>query len=91
MLGNRRRSTARLAWILIVGLFLGALFSKLAIAYMPESAARTFLTTSISASLGPLSIDLAAVAFAIGPLTISVNMLSLVGIVLVILVLRSWL
>lgn len=80
----------RMAWALIVGLFLGALFTKIAVLWMPDSAARNFLTTSVSASLGPLSIDLIAIAFAIGPLTITLNALSLVGILLVALVVRSW-
>lgn len=79
-----------MAWALIVGLFLGALFTKIAVLWMPDSAARNFLTTSVSAALGPLSIDLIAIAFAIGPLTITLNALSLVGILLVALVVRSW-
>ncbi len=91
MIGPRRRSLSRLLWTVVVGLFLGALFTKLAILYMPESAAREFLTTSVSASFGPLGIDLIAVAFAVGPLTLNLNALSLVGILLVALVMRSWL
>jgi hypothetical protein len=79
-----------MVWALLVGLFLGALFSKIAVLFMPDSAAREFLTTSVSASFGPLSIDLIAVAFVLGPLTLSVNALSLVGILLVALVMRSW-
>jgi hypothetical protein len=77
-------------WALIVGLFLGALFTKIAVLFMPDSAAREFLTTSVSASLGPLSIDLIAVAIVLGPLTINLNALSLVGILLVGFVMRSW-
>jgi hypothetical protein len=80
----------RMVWALIVGIFLGALFTKIAVVFMPDSAAREFLATSVSASLGPLSIDLIAVAFVIGPLTINLNALSLVGILLVALVMRSW-
>ncbi len=91
MIGPRRRSLSRLLWTIVVGLFLGALFTKLAVLYMPESAAREFLTTSVSASLGPLGVDLIAVAFAVGPLTLNLNALSLVGILLVALVMRSWL
>ncbi len=91
MIGPRRRSLSRLLWTIVVGLFLGALFTKLAVLYMPESAAREFLTTSVSASFGPLGIDLIAVAFAVGPLTLNLNALSLVGILLVALVMRSWL
>jgi hypothetical protein len=91
MIGPRRRSLSRLLWTIVVGLFLGALFTKLAVLYMPESAAREFLTTSVSASIGPLGLDLIAVAFAVGPLTLNLNALSLVGILLVALVMRSWL
>jgi hypothetical protein len=80
----------RMVWAVIVGMFLGALLTKIAVIFMPDSAARDFLTTSVSASLGPLSIDLIAVAFVIGPLTISLNALSLVGVLVVGLVMRSW-
>jgi hypothetical protein len=77
-------------WAVLVGLFLGALFTKVAVLFMPDSAAREFLTTSISASLGPLSVDLIAVALVLGPLTLSLNALSLVGVVLVSMIMRSW-
>jgi hypothetical protein len=78
-------------WALVVGLFVGALFTRLAVLFLPDSAAREFLTTSVSASLGPLSVDLIAIALIIGPLTLNLNALSLVGILLVGLVIRSWL
>jgi hypothetical protein len=89
-MGPRREAVPRMVWAVIVGLFLGALFSKMAVLFMPDSAAREFLTTSISASFGPLSVDLIAVALVIGPLTLSLNALSLVGVLLVALVMRSW-
>ena len=90
MVGPRRGVLPRMVWAVIVGMFLGALLTKIAVIFMPDSAARDFLTTSVSASLGTLSIDLIAVAFVIGPLTISLNALSLVGVLLVGLVMRSW-
>ncbi|NJD11289.1 MAG: hypothetical protein FIB01_12930 [Gemmatimonadetes bacterium] len=86
----RREVIPRMVWAVVVGLFLGALFTKIAVLYMPDSTAREFLTTAVSASLGPLSIDLIAVAFVIGPLTVSLNVLSIVAILLVALVMRSW-
>jgi hypothetical protein len=91
MIGPRRRSLPRLAWTVVVGLFLGALFTKIAVLYMPESAARDFLTTAVSASIGPLGIDLIAIAFVLGPLTINLNAMSLVGFIIVALIMRSWL
>ena len=86
----RRDAFPRMFWAVVVGLFLGALFTKIAVLFMPDSAAREFLTTAVSASLGPLSIDLIAVAFVIGPLTLTLNALSLVGILLIGLLMRSW-
>lgn len=90
MMSPRREAVPRMVWAIIVGLFLGALFTKIAVLFMPDSAAREFLTTAVSASLGPLSIDLIAVALVVGPLTLSLNALSLVGILLVGLLMRSW-
>ncbi|MGH7476361.1 MAG: hypothetical protein ACRELD_08730 [Longimicrobiales bacterium] len=90
-MGPRRRSLGRLFWTLVVGLFIGALFTAMAVRFMPESPARAFLTTSVSASLGPLGIDLVAIGLVIGPLTLNLNALSLVGILIVALVVRSWL
>ncbi len=90
MSGPRREPLPRMVWAVVVGLFLGALFTKIAVLWMPGSAARDFLTTAVSASLGPLSIDLIAVAFVLGPLTVNLNALSIVGVCLVWLVMRSW-
>ncbi len=90
LVDTRRRSAVRLTWTLILGLFLGGLFSKLCQIFLPDSAARDFLTTSVSASLGPLSVDLVAVAFTVGPLTLTLNVLTLVGISIVALIVRSW-
>lgn len=92
MIGPRQRSSGlRTFWIIVVGLFLGALFTRLVTLFLPDSAARNFLTTSASASLGPLGIDLVAFSFVLGPLTFTVNALSLFGILLVALIMRSWL
>jgi len=87
---NRRRNAKRLLWTLILGLFLGGLFTKLSELFLPESAARDFLTTSVEASVGPLSLDLVAVALTVGPLVVSLNVLTLVGIGIVAFVARSW-
>ncbi len=79
-----------MVWAILVGLFVGALFTRLAIRYLPDSAGREFLTTSVAASLGPLGLDLVAVSLVVGPLTLSLNVLSIVGIVIVALIMRSW-
>jgi len=87
---NRRRNAQRLLWTLILGLFLGGLFTELSELFLPESAARDFLTTSVKASVGPFSIDLVAVALTLGPLVVALNVLTLVGIGIVAFVARSW-
>ena len=89
LVDTRRRTLVRLTWTLVLGLFLGGLLTKLSVIFLPDSAARDFLTTSVDASLGPLSVDLVAVAFTIGPLTVLLNVLTLVGISIVALIARS--
>lgn len=86
-----RRSVIRFAWTLVLGLFLGGLLTKLMELTLPEgTASRDFLLTSVSASVGPLSVDLVAVAFDLGPVTLALNFLTLVGIAIVALIVRSW-
>lgn len=80
----------RLVWTLVLGLFLGGLLTTLSRMFLPESTAREFLTTSVSASVGPFSIDLVALAVTLGPLEVTLNVLTLVGIGIVAFVARSW-
>ncbi len=87
---NRRRNARRLTWTLVLGLFLGGLFTKLSELFLPESAARDFLTTSVVASVGPFSVDLVALAVTVGPLMVTLNVLTLVGVGIVAFVARSW-
>jgi len=87
---TRRRSARRFFWTLVLGLFLGGLFTKLSELFLPESAARDFLVTSVAASIGPFSINLVAVSFTIGPLELTLNVLTLVGIAIVAFIARSW-
>ena len=90
LVDTRRRGVVRLAWTMVIGLFLGGLFTKLSEIFLPDSAARDFLTTSVAADLGPLTIDLVAVAITLGPLTVTLNVLTLVGVGIVAFVVRSW-
>jgi hypothetical protein len=86
-----RRGVIRFVWTLILGLFLGGLLTKLMEISLPEgTASREFLLTSVDASVGPLAVDLVAVAFELGPVTLTLNFLTLVGIAIVALIVRSW-
>ena len=85
-----RRHVKRLVWTQVLGLLLGGLLTQLSESFLPESPAKTFLTLSVEASVGPLSIDLVVVGFTIGPLVLSLNVLTLVGIGIVAFIVRSW-
>ena len=91
MESSYKRSITRGLWTLVLGLFLGGLLTTLAEKFLLEGVARSFLTTAVSASFGPVSVDLVAVAFTAGPVSFVLNVLTLVGIGLVALVVRSWL
>ena len=85
-----RRNMKRLIWTQVLGLLLGGLLTQLCESFLPASPAKTFLTMSVEASVGPLSVDLVVFAFTIGPLILSVNVLTLVGIAIVAFIVRSW-
>ncbi len=87
---QRNRLLKRGVVAVIAGLVVGGVFTQLAEIFLPLSAARTFLTTSASMSVGPLYIDMVAVSFTLGPISVAVNMLTLVGIAVVALVVRAW-
>ena len=86
-----RRGVIRFVWTLVLGLFLGGLLTKLVELVLPDdTASRDFLLTSVNASVGPLAVDLVAVAFELGPVTLTLNFLTLVGIAIVAMIVRSW-
>jgi len=88
LVDSRRRTAVRTGWTLVLGLFLGGVLSRLA-ELLPDSVARDFLLTWVNASVGPLSVDLIAVAFDLGPLVLTLNFMTLVGIAIVGLVART--
>ena len=85
-----QRNIKRLMWTQVLGLLLGGLLTQLSESFLPASPAKTFLTISVEASVGPLAVDLVVFAFTIGPLILSLNVLTLVGIATVAFIVRSW-
>ena len=85
-----RRNMKRLIWTQVLGLLLGGLLTQLCESFLPASSGKSFLTMSVEASVGPLSVDLVVFAFTIGPLILSLNVLTLVGIAIVAFIVRSW-
>jgi len=85
-----RRNGQRFLLTLVLGLFLGGLLTKLVQLTLPGgTASREFLLTSVNASVGPLSVDLVAVAFVLGPVTLSLNFLTVVGVAIVAMVMSK--
>jgi hypothetical protein len=90
LVDSGRRRVVRFVWTLVLGLFLGGLLTKLTELTLPEGTPTyEFLLTSVDASLGPLSVDLVALALELGPVTLSLNFLTLVGIAIVALIVRK--
>lgn len=85
------RSPWRVVTILAMGFLLGAILTKLSVWFLPEGPFLEFFTTTISASLGPLSVDLLVVAFTLGPLVLNVNLFSVAGVAAVAYVARMML
>jgi len=85
------RSPGRVITILVLGFLLGATLTKLSLWFIPEGPFREFFTTTITASVGPLSVDLLVIAFTLGPLALNVNLFSVAGVVVVAYVSRMML
>jgi len=66
--------------VLIAGCIVGGFLSALMQRFLPESAARSFFTYSVTPSVGPVSVDLLVVSFTLGPLGLSVSVMSLIGV-----------
>lgn len=77
------RSPWRVVTILALGFLLGAILTKLSLWFLPEGPFREFFTTTVSASVGPLSMDLMVIAFTLGPIVLNVNLFSVAGVLLV--------
>jgi len=68
--------------VLTVGLLVGSLLADVLARFLPAGVARDFFSTSVAGRFGPVAIDLVAVGLSLGPLTLHINVMSLVGIAL---------
>lgn len=75
--------------VLIAGFVVGGFLNAFLRLWMPESAAKTFFTSTWTPTVGPVSADLLVLNFTLGPVGLHVSLLSLVGVVLAYLVARS--
>lgn len=77
------------AIVLGVGFIVGGLITQVARKFLPASAVKEFFTTGVTPALGPLSIDLVIIKFAIGPIAMDVSLLGLLGVLMAYLLARS--
>lgn len=77
------------ALVLALGFVAGGAMQQAARLLFPPGAAKEFLTTGVTASVGPLQLDLVLIKFALGPVAIDVSLLSLVGVLVAYLIARS--
>jgi len=75
--------------ILIAGFIAGGLLTALLRQSMPDSAARTFFTSTWTPTFGPVSADLLVITFTLGPIGLNVSILSLIGVIGAYLIARS--
>lgn len=77
------------AVVLSIGFIVGGVLTQAARKFLPPGAVKEFLTTGMTPSFGPLTIDLLILKFALGPVALDVSLLSLLGVVVAYLIARS--
>jgi hypothetical protein len=75
--------------ILVAGFVAGGALTGLLRQTLPDSAARTFFTSTWTADFGPVSADLLVLSFTVGPVGLHVSLLSLIGVLMAYLIARS--
>jgi hypothetical protein len=75
--------------VLGIGFVVGGVLTQVARRFLPSGAVKEFLTTGLTPSFGPFTIDLLILKFSLGPVLIDVSLLSLVGVLVAYLIARS--
>ncbi len=77
------------AVVLAIGFVVGGALQQAARMMFPGGAAKQILTAGVTASFGPLPIDLVLIKFSLGPVALDVSLLSLLGVLVAYLIARS--
>ena len=75
--------------VLAIGFVVGGFLSALMDRFLPQGPAKEFFTWTVEPSVGPVSLNLIIFSGTLGPLTLQVSLLGIVGIVLAYLLARS--
>ena len=75
--------------VLTIGFIVGGFMTHFCRRFLPAGAVKEFLTTGVTPSFGPVSVDLVILKFALGPVALDVSLLSLAGVLVAYLIARS--
>ena len=87
--GSSKHRPGYHAAVLAAGFVTGGLLNAAARKWLPAGAVREFLTTGVTPSVGHIDLDLVIFVIGVGPLTVDVSLLSLVGVLIAYLIARS--
>lgn len=87
--GSAKHRPGYHAIVLSIGFVVGGFLTQFARLFLPAGAVKEFLTTGVTPSVGPLSVDLVIIKFGLGPIALDVSLLSLVGVLAAYLIARS--
>lgn len=87
--GSAKHRPAFHAIVLASGFIVGGFLTHLLRLFLPSGAVKEFLTTGMTAAIGPLTLDLIIISIGLGPIALDVSLLSLVGVLAAYLVARS--
>ena len=75
--------------VLAIGFITGGVLTQVFRRFLPAGTVKEFLTTGVTPSFGPVSLDLVILKFAVGPVALDVSLLSLLGVLIAYLIARS--
>ena len=77
------------AIVLAIGFVVGGFMTAFARMWLPGGAVKEFLTTGVTPTIGPLTVNLIIITIGLGPIAHDVSLLSLVGVLVAYLIARS--
>lgn len=86
-IGQRR--SGRYLMVLVIGFVLGGLLSALLRRFLPPGPAKEFFTWTVSPAFGPVHLDLVIFSLTLGPVSLDVSLLAVVGVILAFLFVRQ--
>jgi hypothetical protein len=77
---GRQKSIGLLAVLLILGMIVGSAVGEAIGLVLPDGVVKEFFLRSVSASVGPATVDLVAFSFTLG-FSLNVNLMAVLGVV----------